>query len=247
MGDGFGFPGYVPGTPLPTLQQILDGVPPSNTRPVRLERPPLTAEKYSGGSVVMQQLALVDAVGKPFAQIAREWVLDPLEMTNSTYEQPLPAARQAQAARAHNGNGARTNDPWHVYPEQAAAGLWTTPTDLAKVAIELQLAVQGRPSRVLKPEIAREMITPVGVGGYAVGFGMNKQGEGWYFGHGGSNYGFRCNLSAHVTKGYGAVIMTNGSGGDALISRLVQMIQKEYKWDTLDQPLSRNYGPENPK
>lgn len=243
MGDGFGFPGYAPGAPVPTLQQILDGVPPSNTRPVRLERPPLTGMKYSGGSVVLQQLALMDAVGKRFAQIAREWVLDPLEMTNSTFEQPLPAAQQAQAARAHNPNGARTNDPWHVYPEQAAAGLWTTPTDLAKLAIEVQLAVQGRSSRVISPAIAREMITPVGVGSYAVGFGLEKLGEGWYFDHSGSNYGFRCNLMAHVTKGYGSVIMTNGSGGDALISRLVQMIQKEYKWDTLDQPLSRQYGP----
>jgi CubicO group peptidase (beta-lactamase class C family) len=243
MGDGFGFPGYPPGAPLPTLQQILDGVSPSNTRPVRLEREPMTGEKYSGGSVVLQQLALMDAVGKPFAQIAREWVLDPLEMTNSTFEQPLPAARQAQAARAHNPNGARTNEPWHVYPEQAAAGLWTTPTDLAKLAIEVQLAVQGRPSRVLSPAIAREMTTPVGVGSYAVGFGLAKQGEGWYLEHGGSNYGFRCNLMAHLTKGYGSVIMTNGTGGDALISRLVQMIQKEYKWDTLDQPLSRSYGP----
>src|SRR5262245_30190581 len=242
-GDAFGFPGYAPGEPLPTLQQILDGVAPSNTRAVRLERGPLTGMEYSGGGVVLQQLALMDAVGKPFAQIAREWVLNPLEMTNSTFEQPLPAARQAQAARAHNPMGARTNDPWHVYPEQAAAGLWTTPTDLAKLAIEVQLAVQGRPSRVLSPAIAREMITPVGVGSYAVGFGLAKQGEGWYLEHDGSNYGFRCDLMAHLTKGYGSVIMTNGTGGDALISRLVQMIQKEYKWDTLDQPLSRQYGP----
>ena len=243
MGDGFGFPGYAPGTSLPTLQQILDGSPPSNTRPVRLERPPMTGMKYSGGSVVLQQLALMDAVGKPFAQIAREWVLDPLQMTNSTFEQPLPAARQAQAARAHNADGERTNDPWHVYPEQAAAGLWTTPTDLAKLAIEVQLAVLGRPSKVLSSAIAREMITPVGVGSYAVGFGLEKLGEGWYFEHAGSNYGFRCNLMAHVSKGYGAVIMTNGTGGDPFIYRLGQMIQKEYKWDSLDQPLSRQYGP----
>ena len=204
----------------------------------------MTGMKYSGGSVVMQQLALMDAVGKPFAQIAREWILDPLQMTNSTFEQPLPAARQAHAARAHNADGARTNDPWHVYPEQAAAGLWTTPTDLARLAIEVQLAVLGRPSKVLSPAIAREMITPVGVGSYAVGFGLEKLGEGWYFEHGGSNYGFRCNLMAHVSRGYGLVIMTNATGGDPLIYRLGQMIQKEYKWDSLDQPLSREYGPQ---
>jgi CubicO group peptidase (beta-lactamase class C family) len=222
---------------------MLDGMPPSNTRAVRLERPPLTGFKYSGGGVMIQQLALMDAVGKPFAQIAREWVFSPLEMTNSTYEQPLPVARQAQAARAHNASGARTNMPWHVYPEQAAAGLWTTPTDLSKFAIEVQLALLGRPSRVLSPALAREMVTPVGVGPYAVGFGISKEGEGWYLEHDGSNYGFRAELWAHRTKGYGLAVMTNAASGDALIGRVRQIIEHEYKWDAVDEPIGRTYGP----
>jgi CubicO group peptidase (beta-lactamase class C family) len=246
MGDGFGFPGYTPGTPLPTLQQILDGAPPSNTGAVRLERAPMTAEEYSGGAVMVQQLALMDAVGKPFAQIAREWIFAPLEMTDSTFEQPLPVARHTQAARAHSPNGTRpqTSEPWRVFPEQAAAGLWTTPTDLARFAIEVQLALQGRPSRVLSPTVAREMITPVGVGGYAVGFAILKQGEGWYFMHNGSTFGFRASLFAHSTKGYGAAIMTNGAGGDALIPQVLRLIHQEYKWDALDLPIPRRYGPE---
>ena len=143
-GDAFGFPGYARDAALPTLPQILDGTKPSNLRAVRLERAPYTGFEYSGGGVIIQQLALMDAVGKPFAQIAREWVLEPIGMSNSTYEQPLPAARHAQAARAHNNRGARMGDTWHVYPEQAAAGLWTTPTDLARFAIEVQLATVGR-------------------------------------------------------------------------------------------------------
>jgi len=244
-GDGFGFPGYAPGAPLPTVPQILDGAPPSNLRKVRLERPPFTGYKYSGGAVIIEQLALSDAVGRPFAQIAREWVLDPIGMTNSTYEQPLPASREKQAARAHSRTGARSgDDPWHVYPEQAAAGLWTTPTDLAKFAIEVQRAVLGQSSRVLNPSTAREMITPVGVGPYAVGFEMSKQGEGWYFVHGGSNWGFQCLLTAHRLHGYGAAIMTNGDAGGALIQPLLKMIQQEYAWDALDQPIPRRYGPE---
>ena len=242
-GDGFGFPGYAPGAPLPTVPQILDGAAPSNLRSVRLERAPLTGFKYSGGAVMIQQLALMDAARKPFHQIAGEWVLGPIGMTNSTFEQPLPPERAKTAARAHSRTGTRMGDPWHVYPEQAAAGLWTTPADLARFAIEVQLALLGRSTRVLSQTMAQQMVTPVGVGPFAVGFEIGKQGEGWYFLHGGSNWGFQCELIAHRAKGYGAVIMTNGDAGGALIRELRRLIQQEYEWDVLDSPIPRRYGP----
>ena len=242
-GDGFGFPGYAPNAPVPTLVQILDGQPPSNVRQVRLERPPLTGYKYSGGAVTIQELALQDAVGKPFVQIGREFVLDPIGMTNSTFEQPLPVAREKQAARSHNRTGARMPDPWHVYPEHAAAGLWTTPTDLAKFLIEVQKTLQGQSTRVLTRANMLEMVTPVGVGPFAVGFQINKAGEGWYFGHGGSNWGFQCNMMAHRIKGYGFAVMTNSDSGGALAQELLRKIQELYKWDALDQPIPRTYGP----
>jgi len=203
----------------------------------------MTAVKYSGGAVMIEQLALTDAVGRPFGEIAREWVLNPIGMTNSTFEQPLPASRHAQAARAHDRNGQRMGDPWHVYPEQAAAGLWTTPTDLAKFAIEVQLSLQGRSNRVLKQPAMQEMVTPVGVGPFAVGFQIEKQGEGWYFMHGGSNWGFMCDLIAHRAKGYGIVIMTNADGGSALIQELRKRIEQQYAWDVFDKPVPRTYGP----
>ena len=243
-GDAFGFPGYAAKAPLPTVAQILDGRPPSNLRAVRLERPPLTAAEYSGGAVLIEQLALTDAVGRPFEQIAHEWVLGPIGMVHSTFAQPLSSPHDARAARAHGETGARMGDPWHVYPEQAAAGLWTTATDLARFAIEVQLSLLGRSNRVLSAATAREMVTPVGVGPFAVGFEITRQGEGWYFGHGGSNWGYQCNLTAHRIKGYGAVIMTNGDNGGALIQRLRRLIQQEYKWDALDAPVPRGYGPQ---
>jgi len=237
--DGFGFPGYLPDAPRPTIVQILDGVPPANRGSVRVGRPPMTGFKYSGGAVTIQELALTDTLGKPFAQIMREMVLGPIGMANSTYEQPLPVNRQAQAARAHDQNGEPGEATWRVHPEHAAAGLWTTPTDLAKFAIEVQQVLAGRSTKVLSRAMAQEMVTPVGVGPFAVGFTIAKEGEGWYFSHGGSNVGFRCDLIAHRSKGYGAVIMTNGDGGGRLIVALREKISRGAAWDMHDKPLRR--------
>ena len=237
--DGFGFPGYLPDAPRPTIVQILDGLPPSNRGAVRLGRPPMTGYKYSGGAVTIQELALTDAIGRPFAAIMRETVLAPIGMSNSTYEQPLPPDWQSRAAHAHGPDGRPGTAPWRVHPEHAAAGLWTTSTDLAKFAIEVQQALAGRSTRVLSRTTAQEMVTPVGVGPYAVGFTVAKIGEGWYFSHGGSNVGFRCDLVAHRSKGYGVAIMTNGDNGGQLIAALRDKISRGAAWDMHDKPIPR--------
>ena len=188
---------------------------------------------------MIEQLALTDVLGKPFPQIMQELVLGPIGMTNSTYEQPLPPVREKQAAHAHGGNGRPMNVRWHVYPEMAAAGLWTTPTDLAKLLIEVQLTLIGKSNRVLTQRTMEEMITPVGVGPFAVGFTIEKIGEGWYFGHNGSNWGFRSDMIAHRVKGYGVVLMTNGDSGGMLMQEIRERIARAYTWDMFDKPVPR--------
>jgi CubicO group peptidase (beta-lactamase class C family) len=239
LGDGFGFPGYHPSAPRPTLVQILNGSAPSNVGPVFMERAPFAAEKYSGGGVTMMQLAMIDVTGVPYPEMMRSVVLDPIGMTRSTYEQPLSAEHDRRAARAHDGRGRAMDAKWHVYPELAAAGLWTTSSDLAKFAIEVQKTALGQSSRVLSRTSVLEMLTPVGVGDYAVGLGITKMGQGWYFGHGGSNWGFQCDLLAHRVKGYGVAIMTNGDNGRSVINEIRARVAAAYGWDSLDKPVQR--------
>jgi CubicO group peptidase (beta-lactamase class C family) len=131
---------------------------------------------------------------------------------------------------------------WHVYPERAAAGLWTTPSDLARFAIEVQNTYRGTSTRVLDQAHVSEMLSPVGVGPFAVGFIVSKRGEGWYFEHGGSNWGFRANLIAHKVKGYGVAVMTNGDQGSALAAEILRRVELAYEWDSVADGVRRGYG-----
>jgi len=242
LGDAFGFPGYNPADPIPTPVQIFEGHERSNVGPLFMERAPMTFFEYSGGGVTLMQQALADARGRPFEDIMRDDVLVPIGMTRSSYEQPISAENDRNAARAHGDEGQTMGPKWHVYPEMAAAGLWTTPSDLARFAIEVQKSAIGKSNRVLTRQTVQEMLSPVGVGGYAVGFGIAQVGEGWYFRHGGSNWGFQCNLMAHKVKGYGLAIMTNGNRGGAVMAELGRRIQAAYDWDSMAQPVPRGYA-----
>jgi CubicO group peptidase (beta-lactamase class C family) len=237
LGDGFGFPGYAPGVAMPTIVQILDGLPPSNVGSVRLEREPLTTFMYSGGGALVEQLALTDTLQKPFPEIMKALVLEPLGMKDSTYEQPLPAALTGRAARAHDVNGHRLDVPWNVMPELAAAGLWTTATDLARFMIDVQKSLSSQSNVVLSQRTAEEMVTPVGIGPFAVGFTIEKRGQGWYFGHNGGNVGYQSTALAHRAKGYGVIVMTNSDNGRVLVDEIVTRVARAYGWDTLDKEL----------
>jgi CubicO group peptidase (beta-lactamase class C family) len=243
LGDGFGFPGYDPADPLPTVVQILSGHELSNVGPLFMERPPMSFMEYSGGGVTVMQQALSDARGRPFADIMRDDVLAPIGMTSSSYQQPITPEMDRHAARAHDREGRSRGAKWHVYPEMAAAGLWTTATDLARFAIEVQKSAIGESNRVLSRTTVQEMLSPVGVGPYAVGFSISRLGEGWYFSHGGSNWGFRCTLIAHKVKGYGLAIMTNADRGGALAGELSRRIQAAYEWDSMAEPVRRGAAP----
>jgi CubicO group peptidase (beta-lactamase class C family) len=238
-GDGFGFPGYNPDAPRPTLVQIINGEKPSNVGKVLFERPPFTYMKYSGGGTTIVQLALIEHLKRPFPELLKATVLDPVGLRDSAFEQPLTPERDKQAARAHDGQGRSRDAKWHVYPELAAAGLWTTPGDLARIAIDVQRSLMMDQGKVLSRATARGMMTPAGVGGYAVGWAIEKRGEGWYFMHGGGNWGFSCQLIAHMTKGYGVAIMTNSDSGGAILSHLEQRVANAYNWDSLDKPVPR--------
>jgi CubicO group peptidase (beta-lactamase class C family) len=224
-----GFPGYAPGAPVPTVVQLLGGEKPANTAPVRVDIEPGSRWRYSGGGTTVMQLLMTDVTGEPFPTMMRRLVLDPVGMTASTYEQPLPASRAADAATGYRSGGRAVVGRYHTYPEMAAAGLWTTPTDLARLIIEVQRSLAGSSNEVLSREMTVAMLTR-GVGSHGLGPGMDGAGDSLRFGHGGANEGFRAMFTGFATRGQGAVVMTNSDAGMALGGELLQAIAREYGW-----------------
>ena len=238
-----GFRGYAAGEAVPSIVQILNGAPPANSAAIVVDIEPGSRWRYSGGGVTVMQLAMMDVEKKPFADIMRATVLEPLGMTSSSYEQLLAPERLQLAASGHNANGQVIPGRRYAYPEMAAAGLWTTSSDLARFAIEVGRSAHGESNRVLQKETARLMVSPqitieAPEDAMALGFFLENHGSEVYFTHGGMDEGFTCSLYANRERGYGVVIMTNSDGRvGPLIREISRSIAREYGWhDILPAP-----------
>jgi CubicO group peptidase (beta-lactamase class C family) len=229
-----GFPGYAADAAVPTTVQVLDGVPPANTAPVRVDTFPGAVLRYSGGGLTVMQQMLEDVSGRPFPRLMQETVLRPLGMVHSSYDYHVPPEAAARIARAHDRQGAPIAGGWHRYPEMAAAGLWTTPSDLARFLIAVQHAYKGEAGGVISPELAREMLTlQKGENGSGFGLGLQLDRTGTpaaSFGHGGSNEGYRAQIVMFAETGQGAVVMTSSDAGSDVIVEVLRSIAREYGW-----------------
>jgi CubicO group peptidase (beta-lactamase class C family) len=224
-----GFQGYAEGLPLPTARQVLDGLPPANSLRVRVESEPGSAWRYSGGGSMIAQQLLTDITGASFASLMHDMVLAPLGMHHSGFIQPLPAGLIPHAARGHYASGDGVAGGWHNYPELAAAGLWTTPGDLALLVIDLNQAAMGQPGTLLTPGMAREMLTPQH-DRWGLGLALNGSGTSLCYSHEGGNVGYRAFIVGCPGTGQGAVVMTNSDAGDNLYSEIVRGIAVAYGW-----------------
>jgi CubicO group peptidase (beta-lactamase class C family) len=228
-----GFPGYEAGSPVPTVPQVLDGLPPANTAPVRVDTFPGAISRYSGGGTTIAMLLVTDVTKEPFPQFMQTTVLGPAGMSHSTYEQPLPVSRAGDAASGYDQAGAAITGKYHTYPEMSAAGLWTTPSDLATLAIVLQHTYAGQTSAIMNQATFKQMLTiqkpPFGIGYIVQGSGPTLE-----FSHNGDDAGFVTSFIAFTERGQGVVIMTNGENG-ALLDEIVPAVAAAYGWPSHQQ------------
>jgi CubicO group peptidase (beta-lactamase class C family) len=236
-----GFPGYESTVAVPSTLQVLNGEKPANTAPIRVDVEPGRMMRYSGGGFTIMQLLVGEITRRPFPQAMRELVLDPAGMTASTYDQPLPTAMRPRATLAYQRSGEPVKGGPHTYPEMAAAGLWTTPSELAKVALDLEAGFEGQPSKVLTTAMVKQMLTHQR-DGYGLGIAVNGEGSALRIGHGGANAGYRCQWVQYPNRRQGVIMMTNSDAGGEVMSELLRAISAEYGWPDFT-PIQRTTAP----
>jgi CubicO group peptidase (beta-lactamase class C family) len=232
-----GFPGYDADSTMPTLVQVLNGTAPTNTAAIRNDIEPGTRWRYSGGGYTIMQQMVIDVTGKSFPDYMQRAVLGPLGMEQSSYEQPPRGELATLTAAGHYLDGRVVHKRWHVYPEMAAAGLWTTPSDLARFAIGVQQAYAGKSSKVISQSMAKQMLTDQ-KDNDGLGVFLQGSGQSLWFSHNGRDEGFDASLNAAAETGQAVAIMINANDNSGAVPRIAAFIAKKYHW-----PNASNYVP----
>lgn len=225
-----GFPGYEIGEYVPTLVEVLEGKKPHvYTEPICVTSVPGKKLCYSGGGITIVQLLIEDVTGQPFDIWMKQHVLVPFGMTQSTFGQPVGA----NVACGYFADGKMVPGKWHVYPEKAAAGLWTTPTDLAHFVITLCNILHDKQDGPLHKNLAQEAVSvqfrTSCNGGSGLGFFIGGSEKNISFEHGGKNEGFLADLTVYPERGEGWVIMVNSDGASGLMKKIAQCISDAYE------------------
>jgi CubicO group peptidase (beta-lactamase class C family) len=223
-----GFSGYDRDAQLPTVLEVLNGAPPANSAAIRVTGIPGAKTEYSGGGTTIAQLVATDVSGETFPVFMQRTLLTPLGMNDSTFEQPLPKALWPRAADGYYSDEKPVHRGWHVYPTMAAAGLWTTPAELATFVIAIQNALRGEGRPPIDATVARELTTKA-----SESFGLGPALAPGYFMHNGANEGFQGTFIGLTTGGRGVVVMTNSDNGVALAEEIVHAVAETYRWPVL--------------
>lgn len=225
-----GYHGFEPTETLPTLEESLSGKdkvyvgPKGGPTDVRVVAEPGGEFRYSGGGYTLLQLLIEEVSGHLFADFMQREVLSPLGMTRSAYEWTPEMKPLTATAYEQSGEPA----PNYLFTAKAAAGLYTTPSDLAHWLAAAMPGGAGEPAGrgVLSPETLQQMLTPLDPtlttwgpdSSYGLGYLITTLRNGTrMISHGGDNQGWKAQVAALPEKGEGIVILANSDSAARLV------------------------------
>lgn len=227
-----GFPGYAVSDKFPSITEVLNGH--GNTANVYVDTIPGSIWRYSGGGYTIIEKVIEDQTGLLLDEYMSKYIFPEIGMDKSTFQQPLGLTYHDNASLAYDTEGKIIEGNWHNYPEKAAAGLWTTPTDLAKYCIEIHQILSGKVNGVLSKETIDAMLAKH-QNDWGLGPALRGEQDSLVFMHGGKNAGFTNKLISFAHPGHAVIIMTNADNGGPLISEIERAISSHYNWAIRDQ------------
>lgn len=241
-----GFKDFYIGEEIPTIVDVLNGGDLPDTEKLDINFEPGTEWRYSGGGYVVAQMAVEDYLKKPLAELASEFIFQPLELTNTTMLRPDEAGFPKNAAKAHDENGTVISTGLPICPQISASGLWTTPTDMARFLIEMQNALRGR-SEIISSAVAK-LVTSEIMDGFGLGWALFEPvGHMEAFSHGGANTGTGGRVYATKKGGNGIVLFGNGPNDirEPILAMFRESIVDAHGWRT--PGAVNNSGTERPE
>jgi CubicO group peptidase (beta-lactamase class C family) len=225
-----GYGGYPMNVALPTMTEILNGKPPANSPAVKIVKLPGTVEAYSGGGYELARAVMQGATNRTLAQLAQGYIFNKLGMTRSGYLFPPETSSGIDTAFAYSSSEVEYGSQFRRYPEQAAAGLWTTPTDFMKFAKGLSASYNGTPGAIMSQQSAQQVFTNVDGKGYGIGGALTRKYGIVSYGKDGANAGYTCYFILFPAQGKAAAIMTNSDNGYPLFAPFFQWVTPHFGW-----------------
>ncbi len=228
-----GYEGYSKDLPLPSDIDILQGASGVNSPPIEVVNPPNETLAYSGGAYTLAEVALQDIFANEFSDFMKEWILEPAGMKHSAFTQPLITSKPNQVVRGYTQSGTVLEGGWRNHPEQAAAGLWSNASDLAKFLLEIYNAYQGK-SSIFSQSVIKSMLEDER-DGLVYGFIINRSNDDISLTHYGGNAGYRTGMTISLTTGNGLVYLIDSDNGGNLGNELLLSAAQVYEWPHFQQ------------
>ena len=198
----------------PSIVEILEGRTPYNNIPIEVRYEPESDFQYSDAGFCVIQQVLEDVTKKSFKELVNDFIFEPLKMKNSSLEYTLSETIRADFSCGHNKNGERVNGKYPIYPYPAASGLWTTPSDLAILVIDLMNSLKGKSEIGISKKQAKTMFTSQGCMKWTgLGIFLDRVDKEIEISSLGWGVGFQCMMVAYPYLGAGLVIMINSDLG----------------------------------
>jgi CubicO group peptidase (beta-lactamase class C family) len=228
---GKSFLGYPQGTPVPTLNEILQGLPPATNDAIKISDEPGSHYYYSGaGFMVLQQL-IQDVSGLSYNKFIKDKILKPLQMEVSTVQCPLPSSMTQNVVLPSNSQ-ISAEISWDNIPAAASGGLWSTPAEIAKLVLAISKAYLGKDNRLVKQSYAKEMLSTQSNSIFGLGLIIDGDDKNLNFRKNGHNSRYHDELIMFPNTGQGIVIMTDSPLGINLINDFIEQVSRLYQWPT---------------